>query len=406
MFKRKSFSSGAIIGFLVVFIVLSVGLIGCSSGAAGGLGNTANDPLDNGEEQPPPLVEGWVLPVVVSITGSESELGFVAAWGFDYGVKVINEQGGIRGVPVSITIRDVASDNTKTSNEVAAVADDALIIVGPPTESQYKAGERVFFNAGMPAVGAATDSDNRETFQPFAISCISDPGSAAQSATEEWIEGEKFTSAYMLYSPENQERSEYVEKALKSGGIQVIENVSLGSDAFNAVFVAEKAIESGAEAFYIDTSFENSLRIVEQLKLISNGTGKQAILCGPQAADPGLLEADENGDMIGVSVWTSLDLSKDNEKRKAFNDAFNKNIESPELYSIAVDYYQSAIMLKQAIDTLGLSGSQADLASEREKLANYLFNTEVITTDQGDFIIESGSKHLLAKLYKITENGF
>jgi hypothetical protein len=100
------------------------------------------------------------------------------------------------------------------------------------------------------------------------------------------------------------------------------------------------------------------------------------------------------------------DPNKDGDKRKAFTEAFEKNIGDFGYYSIAVDYYQSALMLKQAIDTLGLTGSPEVLAAEREKLAIYLFNSGLFTTDQGNFIIEAGSKLTAAKLYKITEKGF
>ena len=408
MVKRKFFSSSVLIVLLIACIVFCVELFGCTpdmaSGSVAGGGIAAQE---NGEFLPP-SVDDWVLPIVVSITGAESEKGFAAAWGFGYGVKVVNEQGGIRGVTVSIAVRDIASDNAKISNEVVSAAKDALIVVGPPTESLYKASETAFFNAGMPSVGAATDSQNREAYQPFAISCISEPDSAAVSAAGAWIEADNFSSVCVLYSPVTQERTEYIEKALFAGGKQVAEKIALGNEAFDAASVAEKAALSGADAFYIDTNGEDTLRIIKQLRFIANetGSGGQSILCGPQAADQELLESDEDGDMIGVRVWSSADPGKDIEKRKAFNEAFIKNEIDPELFDITVDYYQSAIMLKQAIDTLGLTGSPDSLTAEREKLANYLFNTEEISTDHGNFVIESGSKQTIVNLYKITENGF
>jgi ABC-type branched-subunit amino acid transport system substrate-binding protein len=410
---KKFFSTSVLVVLLIACIVVSLLLFGCAPNSINVL-NFGNNQTANGtdmaEEYAPPSVDGWVLPIVVSITGSESNAGLAAAWGFDYGVKVVNEQGGIRGVPVTITVRDAASNDVKTSTEVLSASADALIVLGPPTEALYQAGGMAFYNAGMPAVGAATDSLKREAYQPFAISCIEDPGSAAESAVAGWVKTDKFTSVCIFYSPATQELIESFENALISEGKQVVEMIALGNEAFDAASVAAKALDTGADIFYIDADAEDTLRIIKQLKHYpledTKETSLPLILCGPQAANTEFLESDTDGDILEVKVWASHDPGKDIEKRKAFDNAFYNSFESFDQYSLAVDYYQAAIMLKQAIDKLGLTGASDVLLEEREMLANYLYSTDLITTDQGDFIIESGSKRTVAKIYTITENGF
>ena len=408
---KKVFSSGVLTVLLISCLVLSLELFGCTPGTISGLslsnGQTANSSGASESEQVPPAVDGWVLPIVVSITGSESAEGLAAAWGFDYGVKVVNEQGGIRGVPVTISVRDAASNDAKTSTEVMSASADALIVFGPPSEALYHAGGLAFYNAGMPAVGGATDSMKREAYQPFAISCIDDPGSAAESAIAGWVKTDMFASACVFYTPITQERAECAEKALINDGRKVAEMIALGNEAFDAAAITEKALASGADAFYIDADEEDTVRIIKQLKYnFIEDTTSPIILCGPQAASTELLESDESGDLLGVKIWASYDPGKDIEKRKAFSSSFENSFESTDQFSLAVDYYQAAIMLKQSIDKLGLTGAADTLAAEREMLAKYLYSTDLITTDQGDFIIESGSKRTIAKLYTITENGF
>ena len=408
---KKFFSSSVLIVLLISCLVLSLELFGCAPGNIGGLplnnGQAANTSGAVNEDMAPPSVDGWVLPIVVSITGSESEAGLAAAWGFDYGVKVVNELGGIRGVPVNITVRDAASNDAKTSTEVMSASADALVVFGPPSEALYQAGGLAFYNAGMPAVGAATDSLKREAYQPFAISCIDDPNSAAQSAVACWVKTDKFLNVCIFYSPSAQERAECAEKSFINDGKKVTEMIALGNESFDAATVVEKAMATSADSYYIDASAEDTLRIIKQLEYnYTEDTAKPVILCGPQAADIAFLESDEEGDILGIKVWASYDPGKDIEKRKAYKQAFDNNFENPDLYSLTVDYYQSVIMLKQAIDKLGLTGSPDALAEERGMLANYLYNTDLITTDHGDFIIESGSKRTVAKIYTITENGF
>jgi len=408
---KKVFSSSVLTVLLISCLVLSLELFGCTPGTISGLSFSNGQAVNGSEvseaEYIPPAVDGWVLPIIVSITGSESDAGLAAAWGFDYGVKVVNEQGGIRGVPVTISVRDAASNDVKTSTEVMSASADALIVFGPPTEALYHAGSMAFYNAGMPAIGGATDSMKREAYQPFAISCIDDPGSAAGSAVAGWVKTDKFNSACIFYSPVTQERAECIEQMLISEDKKVAEMIALGNEAFDAAAAAERALATGADAFYIDLNEEDTYRIIKQLKFnFIEETTPPIILCGPNAANTELLESDESGDLLGVRVWVSYDPGKDIEKRKAFSQSYNNSFESTDQFSLAVDYYQAALMLKQSIDKLGLTGAADALAQEREMLAKYLYSTDLITTDQGDFIIESGSKRTIAKLYTITENGF
>ena len=401
---------------LTLGLILSVGLAGCMPGGgtsgSAGTGQTGPNASISGDTNgvsSSAIVTEWALPIIISITGPDSEAGLAAAWGFDYGVKAVNELGGIRGQPAKITIRDAASTNLGVSSEIEYAAADALIALGPADEGLYRAGEETFFSAGMPVVGAATDKSNRESYHPFAISCISVPGSEAVSAVEAWMLVERFTQVCMMYLPIYGERTGMAEAAfLGSGrGITITEKIEITGERFDAATVAENAFESGADAFYIDAGGEDALRIVRQLRaLAGENAAKLKILLGPQAADKELIESDEEGELVGVRVWAVLDPTKDTERRKLFNEAYEKNLDNPLYYNIAVDYYQSALMLRQAIDTLGLTGRPDALAKEREVLAAYLYDSDLITTDQGDFYIVSGSKQTASKLYRVSDKGF
>jgi len=419
MFKKKFFTLGVLIILLIACIAFLIVLFGCTpkrlanSGAANpstSAGAPAPGDSANGtaaDQAQPPAVTEWQLPVIVSITGADSRAGLAAAWGFDYGVKAVNEQGGIRGVPVKITIRDAASSDTEATNEIDLATADALIIFGPPTEELYTAGDQAFFDAGTPTVGAATDETKRAALQPFAISCISDPGSEAVSAIDAWAQATKFTKACMIYSSANEARAGLAEAELTAQGKEVVDKIEFNGGIFDAAGTADTAYNSGADAWYIDLAGDDSLSLVEQLRsLAGDTTGKLNILCGQAAISSILLDPTTQAGLSGIRVWTTLDPTKDVEKRKTFDDAFNKNVDDPDYYSVAVDYYQAALMLKQAVDTLGLTGAAAALPAEREQLAEYLYNTGLISTDQGDFVIQNGNKLIASKIYRVTDKGF
>ena len=405
MVKLK-YSSFVILVLIVVCIVFS----SCGLGE----GDVIRMPFGNGpeadeEDLPEPAVEEWVLPIIVAVTGNDSDFGRAAAWGFDYGIKTVNEQGGIRGLPVKMAIRDVASSDLEVVTEInIAAAEGAIAIMGPPTKDLYEAGEATFFSAKLPAVGAATDRNARESNRPYAISCITEPSSETISAVESWVRAEQFKKVCIFSSPIYSDRNAYAEATFIAGGVTIVEKFELGNEAFDAASIAEKAFFSGADAYYIDTNGEDTLRIIRQLKFLAGEeeANNLKILCGPQAANKEFVDSAEEGELPGVRVWATQDPNKNMEKRRVFEDAFNKSIDNASLFDLTVDYCQSALMLKQAIDKLGPTGDRKMLAGEREALAEYLYDSDVITTDQGDFITRAGNKLKVASLYKITENGF
>ena len=397
----------------IATVLICMGFSACVQGNGDG-GASIQMPVLGGndivEEEPQeePFVDEWVLPIVIAVTGFDSDAGLAAAWGFDYGIKTVNEQGGIRGLPVRMAIRDVASSDTEVVAEIeSAAAAHALAIMGPPTEALYKAGERTFFNAKMPTIGAATSENTREFSKPYAISCITEPSSETISAVESWIQRERFSKVCIFVSPIYSDRNVYAEASFAASRVEIVDKIELGNEAFDAASVAERAYLSGAEAYYIDTSSEDILRIIRQLKFImGEEASKLKILCGPQAANYEFLESTTDDEMVGFSVWSTQDPNKNMEKRRVFEEAFSKHIDDLAYFDLTVDYCQSALMLKQAIDKLGLTGYPRVLAGERAALAEYLYDSDVITTDQGDFITRAGNKLKVASLYRITENGF
>ncbi|MCL1895029.1 MAG: ABC transporter substrate-binding protein [Clostridiales bacterium] len=417
MDKKRFIPVIIIIVLLIACVILSIVLFGCApwqnagnagAGIGSGTGLTGGSDQDGEEEElPPAVIDEWDLPIVVSITGPDSDLGLAAAWGFDYGVKSVNEQGGIRGVQAKTSVHDAASSESKVISEIGTIAGSAMIVMGPPDEALFRAGEQAFYTAELPAVGAATDVANRVAYQPFAISCIDEPGSAVVSAVTSWVQSEQFEKVWVICSPATSERTDIAEAAFIEKGKEVVQKTALGSEVFDAASVAEEVLSSDADAYYLDLSGEDTLRIVKQLKYLANDTtGKLTILCGPLAADQALIENLEEGEMLGVQVWSVVDPVKDAEKRKAFDVAFENNVGDPEYYGIAVDYYQAALTIKQAIDALGLTGEESKLTAERVKLAEYLYDMSVVSTDHGDLVIVSGGKQTAARLYKITEKGF
>jgi len=414
MFKRKFFSFGVLIVLIIACVILSTVLFVLSSvpavnnpGIGIGTGGATGAGADDDDGLPKPAIDDWELPIVISITGKDSPAGRAAAWGLDYGIKVVNELGGIRGLPVRITVRDAASSTESTAQEIEALSADSLVIMGPQAEELFKAGEWIFYRAGVPVVGAATDANSRKNYEPFAVSCITNPWGAASSVGATWVSMESFDSVCMLYAPVYAERVDYIEASLVNAEKEIVERIEVGNEAFDAAGVADKLYNSGADVYYIDMRGEDVLRVIAQLRyLAGDNAGRLKILCGPDVADRELIESAAEGDMYGIQVWTTIDPKRDVEKRKAFAEAFDKNIGDAAFRGITVDYLQSALMLKQAIEALGLTGERKALKEERSLLAGWLYNTESIHTDHGDFYVQDGAKYAEVKIYTITDKGF
>ena len=120
---------------LLLALVMILALIGCGrdpyhricapSKVPPTTGSASATPDDN-----PVVVKEWVVPVLSARTGPVAYVGEPAIWAAEYAAKMINDSGGIRGVPVKVVPYDTEFTAEVGAQIASRLADDTLFMLG------------------------------------------------------------------------------------------------------------------------------------------------------------------------------------------------------------------------------------------------------------------------------------
>ncbi|MDR1797614.1 MAG: ABC transporter substrate-binding protein [Clostridiales Family XIII bacterium] len=377
---------------------------------------TAADPdsVDGGSEgtaAKAPAVKEWSFPILSAVTGTDASSGQAAAWGLDYGIQGLNENGGIRGMPVKSIVKDTSGNPDKALSEMRNIAQGAIAVFGPAGNQEFEDAHQEAVDTGIPNIGYATSEEIRGQFAPFVISCTAEPGNDAELAVQAWLaQNPEITSLCILYDSSSPAATARMEKAsdyVRSLGAQVelAANIEV-KEGFDAEAVAKSALESEADAYYIETGAEAFVSLAAQLRAADVPEGR--ILGGNEAAATALFEyasaSDPAVDLSGVNLW-SLSDPKGIRSWAVFEQASRERID-PDYLETAADYYEAVNLVALGIETLELTGDMMQVGSEREKLAEWLYNTGEITSPRGTYRIVDGEKIVTPHLLKIQNGAF
>ena len=113
-------------------------LAGCSAAGNGSQSDapsqTAGAAGSNGGEPAAGNEDAILIGTIQDLSGGASEAGTANAWGVEYAVRVINEQGGINGRPLEVIAMDCKNDVQEGVNCYRLLVDEKNVaaIVGPP----------------------------------------------------------------------------------------------------------------------------------------------------------------------------------------------------------------------------------------------------------------------------------
>lgn len=137
-----------------------------------------------------PVAETPKEPIVIGsiqdLSGTASEAGKANAWGAEYAVKVINEQGGINGRMLEIITLDCKNDLNEGINAYRKLVDEYQVdaIIGPPLSNPASGWVDLSEEDELPIVGHFMDevvTTNPETGVPYPYMFLAEPGCASQS---------------------------------------------------------------------------------------------------------------------------------------------------------------------------------------------------------------------------------
>lgn len=177
---------------IALMLIVMMTFTACSSGKDTGKNNNdskapteaAKDNVDNSGDstEATPIKVGNLQ----DLSGSASEAGRANAWGVEYAVRKINENGGINGRQVELITLDIKNDVQEGINAYRLLVDEHKVdaIIGPPLSNPALAWVDLATEDKIPVVGHFMDeraTTNEETGEPHPFMFLAEPGCSQQS---------------------------------------------------------------------------------------------------------------------------------------------------------------------------------------------------------------------------------
>lgn len=405
---------------LLSLAMLLVLVLGLAAGCSGDQGNSSTPPSSDpvvsptGGDEPQGgdnavVTTSWDFSMISVLTGSVASAGIPAHWGAQYAVDQINASGGIRGVPVTLSVRDSAFDTAKAVQEMSGIVDKSLVVFGPMDGPGTDAAGQVAFESKVPFLAAATTEVVREKYAPYAISYMTDSEKGAANAAVKWVEtNPDIKSVVIFYYPsDNASTSEYnlAKEYLEAAGVEVIGSVEVTTGQLDLGPSVVKAMGYNPDGYFVCLRVEEFARAVIELR--NRGVDEGRRMMGTFSSIAANL-FDLGGEALeDVYLWNKIDPNYDSPEWEAFVEAYKAdNGGQAPSNNTAANYYEAMMSVAEAIEALELTGDPAKLQEERDALANYLFNSPVYNFIQGDFQQVDGERVSEPHFLQIKDGAF
>ncbi len=198
---------------------------------------------------------------IQDLSGSASNAGQPNAWGAEYAVKIINENGGINGRMIEIYTQDCKNDVTEGLNAYHKLVDEIGVcaIIGPALSNPASAWVELSEEDKIPIVGhfmdeiCTTNPDNGKTYEYMFLcepSCSQQAEDLAAYAINE-LGSKKFA---VLYNPSNafaKAQTDPFVKYVTAKGYSVVANETFGWADKDYSAQALKIVASGADTVFL-----------------------------------------------------------------------------------------------------------------------------------------------------------
>ena len=367
--------------FMVLFLTASISVF------AGGKKEEASAPSEGPaaseqsvEEQPAEtggvVVDKWEIPFLNVLTGPIASIGEYLQWGAERAAWEINQAGGIAGKPVEIIRIDTGMSPEKGSVEMAKIVEKPyLTVLGPVPEPVIMAAAPIAAEAGIMAFTATTSYEYAVQFFPWSISWF--------AKTEDKLP--PIVTAWAKSNPEMKKVVQFVENygvwkgmaeahkiGLEKAGVEVLKDVDVPQDAVTLAPLIVKALSQEPDGIIFACNAEKVAKIIIELK--NRGWEDMSNLLVFSSADDAALYTTGGSNINGVYIYNYVDPNLDTKRWQDFRAAFKEDHDGIEPFSLSPNYYDAVYMIKEAIETLGLTGDPAKVAEERAELADYCRN--------------------------------
>jgi branched-chain amino acid transport system substrate-binding protein len=322
-------------------------------------------------------VKEWEIPMLNALTGPIAAIGEYLDWGAQQAAREINAAGGIRGKPVKVIGVDTALDPQKGSVEMAKLVEKTLVALGPVPEPVIMAAMPIAVEAGMMSITATTSYEYAAPYFPWTVSWFPPTEQRLGVLVAGWAKQFKDIKTVIQFvepfGPWPGMADAHV-KGLTGLGIKVLDKVEVPTDAVTFGPLAVKALDAKPDGIVFVCNAEKIAKIIKELK--SRGWTKMDHMLVFSSGDAPELYTTGGKDVDGVEVYNYINPFIENARWNNFKEAFKKDHNGMEPFSLSPNYYDALYMIKEAIEKTGVTGDPKKLKEERKKIADYCANVK------------------------------
>jgi branched-chain amino acid transport system substrate-binding protein len=311
------------------------------------------------------------LGALIPLTGFATGFGENQKIGLDIAVDEINKAGGIKGNPLKMITYDTESKGEKAifGFRKQATQDNVLGILGPflsteaevcfPLANKYQI---VSISASAAKPGLA------EAHRPYGFINATSDMNTLPPAVDYWVKTHNIKTVCIVTDIKdalNKSTGQIVfPKLLEAKGVKILGTSEFVTGEMDFSAHVSKFKGMNPDGIVISCTIADAAGFIKEAK--KQGLGKPFI-GGVAIQAPKFLElagADANGTITGSSFWVENPAAKS----KAFVEEFKKRYGGREPNPFAANMHENVFIMKQLIETTGVTNKPSDLDADRQKI--------------------------------------
>ncbi|NLA76173.1 MAG: amino acid ABC transporter substrate-binding protein, partial [Deltaproteobacteria bacterium] len=235
----------------------------------------------------------WKIPFLIFLSGPIAGDAAQHKWLVTQVADEINSSGGIAGKPVRVEFYDTAMDPPKAATCMAQIIDaKALCLLGPMNGDECKAAMPLAFREGVYAFSGTATDDILNQFKPWIINTSGTIAEEKEHAMPMWIKQvPDITSIAGIIEPTYTfitSTWEAHKAKIEEMGLKTYNTIEAPSGMLDYSSIAVRAINTGANGFYVACSEDNAAKVVKEL--ITRGVAPEHIWLWANSMGPVFLK--------------------------------------------------------------------------------------------------------------------
>lgn len=350
----------------------------------------------------------YELVVLSPVTGELAYIGEPVKWAVEYAQEMINEEGGVNGIPMKITVQDTEFETEKVLDMERELMSSQRIFLGPVDAPGTAAGAELVLKNGIPNIATYSYEKIRKQTAPYGISYMSDSTEGEIEAVKLWKELNPDIERVVIFASPSEssqmETATLLEEVLTDLGMELLEVIPMDLEQENGMKAVVQALNAKADGYISLVRAEEYGVLVTELRRrgVEEGRRFTASFAGFES---NMIEENQDA-LTDTYIWNKFDAKYQGEEWGQLVNAYKKDHhgKTPDS-SVVSDMYNAVMAVKQCMEELELGAEPQDLAQERRQIAEWLYNSPVLEGIQGEYQWIQGKKISSIYYFQFQENG-